>query len=311
MVVGRSLNAVKYDAHTLVSIGTFDGIHRGHQSIINELVNRSKKTGRRNVIVTFDPHPRVIVGKEPVALLMTLEERLEIMEKMGVNVVFIINFNKEFASLSAAEFIQSYIYNGIGAEEIIVGNDHMFGKDRLSGIKELKEMSTKYGFNVIVVDPVFSQGQRISSSKIRHMLSNGDVENASDFLGRPYSLEGMVVEGDKRGFSLGFPTANIEPVNEKKIIPAHGVYFVNITIDDKIFYGMLNVGVRPTFKSDLKRIIEVHIFDFSEILYNKKIRISFLNRLRNEMKFSKENDLINQLKKDKENCILLMNEINK
>ncbi len=308
MVVVRSLQSVEFNARSVVSVGTFDGIHKGHQVIIGRVVDKAHSINGRSVIITFDPHPRAIVGKQPITLLMTLEERKDILAKLGIDMLFIINFTHEFAQLSAREFYGRYIVKGTGAEEVIVGHDHMFGKNRLSGIDELKVMSCEYGFALVVVDPVYHADHRISSSKIRHFLEAGDVERAATFLGRPYNLEGVVVEGDKRGISLGFPTANISPVNEDKIIPADGVYCVEVDIEGQKAYGMLNIGVRPTFQSTPVRIIEVHIFGIGEVLYGKILNLRFLCRLRDERKFDSSSDLVVQLERDRENCKVFINE---
>jgi riboflavin kinase/FMN adenylyltransferase len=308
MVVVRSLKSVEFNAHSVVSVGTFDGIHKGHQVIIGKVADRARSMNGRSVIITFDPHPRAVVGKEPITLLMTLEERIDIMTKLGIDLLFVINFTREFAQLSAREFYGRYIVNGTGAEEVIVGHDHMFGKDRLSGIDELKIMSREYGFALVVVDPVYHGDHRISSSKIRHFLEAGDVERAATFLGRLYNLEGVVVEGDKRGITLGFPTANIKPVHKDKIIPADGVYCVEVDIGGQRVYGMLNIGVRPTFQSAPVRIIEVHVFGIGDILYGKILNLRFLCRLRDERKFASPSDLVVQLERDRESCKVFINE---
>jgi riboflavin kinase / FMN adenylyltransferase len=308
MIVVRSLSSVKHDAHSVVSVGTFDGMHRGHQVIFSKVIDRARYLKGRSVTVTFDPHPRTVIGKEPVTLLMTLKERIDIMKEIGIDLVYVINFTPEFAQLSAREFYTKHIINGTGAQEVIVGHDHMFGRDRKAGVDELSIMSGEFGFGLVIVDPVYQGENRISSSKIRHFLDAGNVELAEMYLARPYSLEGIVVEGGKRGQTLGFPTANIEPLHKEKIVPASGVYCVKIDIEGIMRYGMLNIGVRPTFYNSPEKVIEVNIFGITDILYGKILKISFLCRLRDEKKFSSPAELVNQLMQDKDKCQIIINE---
>ncbi|MDI6767235.1 MAG: bifunctional riboflavin kinase/FAD synthetase [Bacteroidota bacterium] len=299
MLVANSLNDLKFDHNSIVTVGTFDGVHLGHSSIIKKLVDRAKDRKARSVIITFEPHPRVVLGKGNVMLLTTLTDRIEQMESFGVDAVLVLEFTYDFSRQTALEFYEKYLIRGIGVREVIVGYDHMFGRDRISNVNELKQMGKEIGFDVLMVEPVAYDGEIISSTKIRTLLQNGNVEKAMKFLNRPYSIEGTVIAGDRRGESLGFPTANILPESSNKLIPADGVYCVKVSINEQQIFGMLNIGVKPTFGSESKQIIEVNIFNFDGDIYGKKIRVYFLKRLRDEKKFSSKEDLINQLERDR------------
>ena len=309
MIVANSIKELKYDPHSIVTIGTFDGVHLGHQLIMSKLTSRAKTHASRSVILTFDPHPREIVGKEQIMLLSTLDERINLMNIFGVDAVLIIKFSYDFSRQTSKEFYEKYMVNGIGLSEVIVGYDHMFGRDRKSNIDELQRMSIEYKFDVNVVEPVSFGGEVISSSKIRNLLSRGDVERAAEYLNRPYSLDGIVIEGDRRGETLGFPTANIQPKSNNKLIPLDGVYFVSINMDNRQYYGMLNIGIRPTFKSDSSRIIEVNIFKINNDLYGKELTIQFLKRIRSEINYSSKEELISQLQSDRNLCMKYITEV--
>jgi riboflavin kinase/FMN adenylyltransferase len=310
MQVVYSLSEIEYNNYSVVTVGTFDGIHLGHKEIIRELNIRSQNIAGRSVLITFDPHPREVVGRGPTKLLTTIDERLEIFNKSGIDLVFVVNFTFEFSRLPYDQFYSDYIYNKIGVDEVIVGHDHMFGRDREANIEKLKELGSRLGFKVDQIPPVIIDGELICSSKIRDILLRGDVSKAENFLGHPYSLNGKVVNGEGRGKIIRFPTANIEPMSEKKLIPAEGVYFVSVIIQDRKHYGMLNIGVRPTFQTSSHRVIEVNIFDFTSEIYDKEVTILFHKRIRSEKKFSSKEDLTQQLILDKQICENYINQIN-
>jgi riboflavin kinase / FMN adenylyltransferase len=262
------------------------------------------------VLITFDPHPREVVGRGPTKLLTTIDERLEIFKKSGIDLVFVINFTFEFSRLPYDQFYSDYISNKIGVDEVIVGHDHMFGRDREANIESLKQLGSRLGFKVDQIPPVIIDGELICSSKIRDILLRGDVSQAENFLGHPYSLKGRVVSGEGRGKIIGFPTANVEPMSEKKLVPAEGVYFVSVMIHDIRHYGMLNIGVRPTFQTNSHRVIEVNIFNFASEIYDKEVTILFHKRIRSEKKFSSKEELTQQLILDKQICENYINQIN-
>jgi riboflavin kinase/FMN adenylyltransferase len=303
MVVVRSLKEIQFNPNTVATIGTFDGIHLGHRQIFTQVLERARAIGGRSIVITFEPHPREIIGREQVQLLSTLDERLAIIGEFGFDVVLVLGFNYEFSQQTSRQFYEKYI------KEVIVGYDHKFGRDRSSSIDELKQMGHEFHFDVRVVEPVAVGNEIISSTKIRRHLLSGDVESVAQYLARPYSVRGTVVMGDRRGNTLGFPTANIEPKTLNKVIPADGVYFVSVKYDECALFGMLNIGVRPTFQSGARRHIEVNIFDVNEELYSKDMTIHFLKRIREEKKFLSKEELIAQLQADRETCLRFVKEI--
>jgi riboflavin kinase / FMN adenylyltransferase len=302
MIVARSLHELKYQRNSVVTVGTFDGVHLGHRAIIQKLTTRAQARKGRSVVITFEPHPREVVGRGPVKLLSTLHERLANLEQLHVDDAIVLEFTYEFSRQTSHDFYEQYVVKGIGVEEIIVGYDHMFGRDREAGVEELRQMGKEFGFMVLTVDAVTIDGETVNSSKIREFLLRGDVEHAERFLGHSYSLEGWVVQGDRRGTQLGFPTANIQPQVQNKLVPAEGVYCVRIDLDDRKLYGMANIGVRPTFNTNHNRSIEVYIFEFNEVIYGKMLPVHFLKRLRSEKKFSSQDELTMQLHRDRNEC---------
>ena len=309
MQINKNTSEINFDKNTIITIGTFDGVHLGHQRIINELIEEAKDKLYRSVLITFEPHPREVVGRGPTKLLTTLEERLELLSKFNLDFVLVINFTYEFSRLHYDEFYTKYIHDKIGLQEVIVGYDHMFGRDREATLEQLKELGEKFKFKVRRIKPVTIDGQVVSSSLIREIIFRGDVCLAEKYLGRFYLLKGIVVGGDGRGKILGFPTANIEPLSDKKLIPAEGVYFVSVKINNDNYYGMLNIGVRPTFATEQKKVIEVNIFNFDGDIYGKKVDLYFHRRLRSEIKFDSKEDLIKQLEKDRTQCEKYIKEI--
>ncbi|MDI6802479.1 MAG: bifunctional riboflavin kinase/FAD synthetase [Bacteroidota bacterium] len=311
MKVYRSISEIDFIQNTIVTIGTFDGVHLGHQKIIKELIDRAEKANARTVLVTFDPHPREVVGRGPTKLLTSIEERLQLLAEFKIDEIFIINFTFEFSRLPYEDFFKNIIFEKIGVKEIIVGYDHMFGRDREASIEQLKELGNQLGFTVDMMPPVKVDNEVVSSSKIRDILLRGDVCLAEKYLARSYTVQGSVVKGDGRGRIIGFPTANLRPLSVKKLLPAEGVYFVSIKVDKSDYFGMLNIGVRPTFSNDMRRVIEVHLFDFDEELYGKNVIINFHRRIRSEKKFASTDELIIQLNKDKLCCENFIKELTK
>lgn len=296
------LNDVEREPNTVLTVGTFDGVHQGHRTLIETVVKKAQEQNARSVIVTFDPHPREIItpGNPSVRLLTTLEERCELMTDIGVDLMVVIPFNRDFSLLSSEEFVEDVVFNKIGIKEFVIGYDHHFGRDREGTIETVKEMGTNLGFNAHVVSKKEVGETTVSSSKIRKMINEkGDVEEAAKLLGRFYILNGTVVHGNKRGKGLGFPTANIKPDHQRKVVPKVGVYAVKVRINGQIFNGMMNVGIRPTFSEGYERTLEVHIFDFSDEIYGKPIQVRFITRIRDEIKFEGKEQLIQQLNKDK------------
>ncbi|MFU8861554.1 MAG: bifunctional riboflavin kinase/FAD synthetase [Cyclonatronaceae bacterium] len=300
------LSEAVYDARSVVTVGTFDGVHEGHKSIINRVVERARVKGARSVIVTFDPHPREVInaGKNPVKLLTTPIERAEILRDLDVDVMVVIPFDRDFSLLSSEQFIRDILYTKIGIMHLVIGYDHQFGKNREGTIDTARQLAVELGFEVEVVEAHEVGRVTVSSTTVRMALEReGDVEHAGRFLGRPYSISGIVQEGDKRGRIIGYPTANIRPDNDRKIIPMNGVYAVRVHVEGELFGGMMNIGYRPTFRGDRVRVLEVNIFDFNRDIYGKTIRIDFIRRIRDEKKFASADELIARLSKDRADCL--------
>jgi len=296
------LQDVKRVPNSVVTVGTFDGVHKGHRVIMNTVIEKAKSRDARSVIVTFDPHPREIInpGSAGIKLLTTLEERCELLEDLGIDEMVVIPFDRDFSLLSSEEFIRDIIYEKIGVSEFVIGYDHHFGKDREGSIETVKKLGKELGFDVEVVKRQDVDEKPVSSTAIRKALSeDGNVELANEFLGRCYILNGTVIHGDKRGKKIGFPTANIKPEHPNKVIPKDGVYAVQVRYNGDFFGGMMNIGTRPTFEDDQKRTLEVNIFDFDQDIYGKTLQVRFLKRIRDELKFSGVDELIAQLQKDK------------
>jgi len=296
------LKDIERDPNTVLTVGTFDGVHKGHKALIKKVVEKAEKRNARSVIVSFDPHPREIInsGPESIELLTTLKERSKLMEKLGVDILLIIPFTRDFSLKSSEEFVEEDLFKKIGIEEFVIGYDHHFGKDRQGSIDTVEKMSKELNFEAYVVSKKEVGETTVSSTKIRNLLSQqGDIKKASNLLGWPYSLEGMVVHGQKRGKSIGFPTANLVVDNQKKLIPANGVYAVKVDLNNQTFKGMMNIGYRPTFKDDSEKSMEVYIFDFSRDIYGQTLKVVFVDKIRDEQKFESKQDLIDQLYQDK------------
>lgn len=307
MIQARSFIETGKTIDSVCTVGSYDGIHRAHQKIIGEVADRARLHDMRSVVITFDPHPKEVVksSKGPVELLTTLEERIGILNRMKIDVLFIIPFTYEFSRLSSREFYKRYIVEGLGVKEVVVGYDHMFGRDRQSGIKDVVDLGNEFGFSVHTVPPFYVGDEVVSSTKIRRMLKEGDFGRAAEFLGWNYSFRGKVVRGDGRGATLGFPTANVIPVHSKKLIPGNGVYFVTGELNGRILPGMMNIGTRPTFKNDGQIAIEIHFLREVGELYDTEVVVSFHRKLRDEKKFESPEELIKTLQNDKNRCLEL------
>ena len=288
---------------TVVTIGTFDGIHIGHQKILKDLIETAKKENKKSVLLTFFPHPRMVLQKEvTIQLLNTIEEKSSLLEKMGLDYLIIHPFSKEFSRLTALDFVRDILVNQLNTSRLIIGYDHHFGKNREGNIHQLKEYSSLYDFNVEEIPAQDIDNVSVSSTKIRNALQEGSLKTANNYLGYNYMLNGTVVNGKSLGGKIGFPTANLEVKETYKLIPKTGVYIIKTVIDSVLFYGMMNIGFRPTI-SGKDQTIEAHLFNFNKDLYGKNLRLELLYFLREEKKFDSIDDLIVQLKLDKENSI--------
>lgn len=301
MKIFNDLTEIRRNDNNIVTLGTFDGIHLGHRQIIETVVEKAKYSSGNSFLITFDPHPRKIVSSDyRLQLLNTLAEKIEILASLGIENLFIVNFTKEFSQQSPDDFILNYLINGIGLREAVIGYDHHFGKGRGGDIERLKEFSSKSKFTITAI-PEYKIGEEVvSSTKIRNALLDGNILTANRMLGRHYSFTGKVVQGDKRGRELGFPTANLKIDDEDKLLPQIGIYAVECLIEEQKVYGLLSIGSRPTFHDAGEVIPEVYIFDFDKNIYGKSVKVNLVERIRNEQKFSSAEELIQQMNKDKE-----------
>jgi len=284
----------------VVTSGTFDGVHYGHQKILQRLYEITHKNGGESVLITFWPHPRLLLyPDQELYLLSSIEEKANLLSEHKVDHLVIIPFTHEFANLSSEEFIVDILVNRIGTKKLVIGYDHRFGKNRSGSFEELKKDGPIYGFEVEEIPKQMIENNAVSSTKIRRALSEGRIEIADEYLGRPYSIHGKVIEGDKIGRTMNFPTANIEVIFKYKLIPEEGIFAVKAIIDGEYHNGMLNIGYRPTFGGTQKRM-EVNIFDFDQNIYGKEINIEFYGKIRSEIKFQNIGALKEQLHQDKE-----------
>jgi riboflavin kinase/FMN adenylyltransferase len=282
-----------------LTLGTYDGIHLGHQKIIRRVVEKARKIGGASCVVTFDPHPRQILAPDSAPdLLTSTTKKIELIEGLGVDAVCLIRFTPEFAKIEARDFVKDFLIGTLHMKIIIEGYDWRFGKGRKGGVGLLREMGKDDGYEVEQVDGVAVDGQVISSTLIRELVLLGDLDVAASYLGRRYSITGDIVEGSRLGREIGFPTANIEPHHEA--IPPNGIYAVWVDLAGGRKQGTLNIGYRPTVTEERKRTVEVHIMDFYEDIYHEEIEITFVEKLRDEQKFPSLEALTAQIKKDVE-----------
>jgi len=305
MKVTKGLKNAVSSHPSILTLGTFDGIHQGHRKIISKLTSESKKHDLKSIILTFFPHPRNIVSSKKIKSINTIDEKIQIFSELDLDELIIQNFNKSFSEMGAEEFILILI-NNLNLKKIIVGYNHRFGKNRLADIHVLRDFSIKYDFEVLEIKAFEVEKIKISSTKIRSAINDGNIDVCNNYLGYNFNINGIVVKGKSIGKSIGFPTANISIAEKYKIIPKNGVYLVSCFFKKNKFYGMMNIGYNPTFGYN-EKTIEVNIFDFIGDLYNKNIRIEFLKFIRDEIKFDNTEDLQNQLIEDRENCIKHIN----
>lgn len=305
MKIAYQLSDIAYDKNSVVTVGSFDGVHLAHHEVLREVVREARDRNGRAVVITFDPHPKEVLSGKPMPVLTTVEEKLRLCEQLGVDLFFLIKFTYEFSRQTSRDFYLNYVIHGIGVSEVVEGYDHHFGRDREGSVEDLLKLGKEFEFSVVAMKPIYVGEVVVSSSRIRQYLLDGNVDRAERLMGNPYAISGIVVHGDGRGQALGYPTANIRLLSNRKLIPSNGIYFVRVRVGGKLWYGMLSVGVRPTFNNNGERTIEVNILDFSGDLYGQVIEIFFLKRLRDELKFDSAAQLIEQMNRDKEESIKL------
>ncbi len=295
----------------VVTIGTFDGVHLGHQQVILRLQEIAQKHGGETVIFTFHTHPRLVTAPNEtnLRLLTTLNEKIKLFEHYGINHLVVYPFDKAFSELTYSEFVENILVNQMHTHCLVVGYDHKFGKNREGDFDYLQKCASKFNFEVEKLDVLTIEKESVSSTKIRQALEKGEIEKANHSLGYRFALHGTVVDGKRIGRKLGFPTANIVASDKHKIIPGYGVYAVNILLNNDEYKGMLNIGTRPTFNNNAdNRSIEVNIFDFENNIYGSEITLEFIGKIRDEQKFDGVDSLIAQLRKDKITAAQLLNQ---
>lgn len=307
MKIYRSIEDYTEDKRSVVTIGTFDGIHLGHQKILSRLINSSKNKNLNSVVLTFFPHPRIILNKyNEVKMIDTLDEKIIHLNEIGIDSLIIHPFDKNFSLLSANQFIKDFLVEKLKIKHIIIGYDHRFGKGREASVTDLKNYANDYDFTVEEIKAQEIEKITISSTKIRNSINQGDIKTTKKYLGRYFMITGKVVKGDGLGKKINYPTANIFIEETYKIIPKDGVYLVETKIKDKLFNGMMNIGHRPTIGTNVKSI-EVHLFNFNKDIYNQVISIKMISKIRDEKKFSSIQALKDQLVKDENYCLKLIN----
>jgi riboflavin kinase/FMN adenylyltransferase len=320
MKVITSITDIEKDKNSVITVGTFDGVHLAHKKIIREAVTRAKERKGRSVVVTFDPHPKEVLaahtsssnGGRPVhspEILTTHQEKLQLLEQLDIDLAVVVNFTYEFSRKSFRDFYMEYIVNGIGVSEVIEGYDHSFGRDREAGLKELLELGKEFQFSVVSEQPYKVGNEVVSSSRIRSLLREGKVVDANRLLGRQYSFSGTIIRGDKRGRTLGFPTANVQIHDPRKLVPRNGIYAVRVFVDSSWHFGLMNIGVLPTFFESHPRKIEVYIYDFDEDIYGRPMTVECLEWIRDEQKFSSVEALIAQMNDDKKTGMKIIESI--
>ena len=294
---------------SILTVGSYDGIHLGHRHLLSALVQNSKDYGIPSIVVTFDPHPREILNGNlnDFPMIMNLERKLKIIEACGVDIVYVINFTEDYSKIAANDFMNQTIIPFFNPKIIIIGSNHYFGREREGSPLYLRNFGEKNDIQIIIIQPVLNKNEEISSTRIREFVTSGFVEKANYELGTKFSIHGEVVHGSGRGRKLNFPTANINPLDKRQLLPKIGVYLIHGRINGLNAFGMCNLGVRPTF-NEKNLVMEIHFFhDQVDNLYGKKVKVEFLERIRDEKKFPTSKDLIKQLNIDKQTCLEISN----
>ena len=299
MKIYNSVEEFSPDFKVVLTLGTFDGVHIGHQSIVRQLNKNAQKIGGESVLLTFYPHPRYVIfpDDQKLKLLTTIEERSRMLENYGLDHLIIQEFTPEFSRIKSVNFVRDVLVNKLKVNKLIIGYDHHFGRNREGNFQELANLSDLYGYEIQKIEPQRHQDVSVSSSKIRKLILEDEIKIASDYLGHLFCLKGIIVKGKQRGRSIGYPTANILIDNKWKLLPTDGSYAVWTEVDGQKYKAMMNIGFNPTFPLE-KRTVEVHILDFNEDIYGKEMRVSVVQKLRNEKKFNSVGELQNTLEID-------------
>jgi riboflavin kinase/FMN adenylyltransferase len=308
MQVFRSLNEYQAGPRPIVTMGTFDGCHVGHQEILSQVIRHAKAQGGESVLITFYPHPRLVLfpEKNTLRLLHSLDEKIEVLDRLGLDKLLIVPFTRDFSRTPPRKFIQNILYETVKAKRIVIGYDHRFGKNRQGDIHKLREYAPIYGYEVEEISAQAIDDANVSSTKIRNALLAGDIQTANSYLGYPYELRGEVVHGEKQGRKLGYPTANLSISDPLKLIPARGIYLVKTQLSGQTHYGLMNIGTKPTMGTfDLG--VEVFLYDFSGDLYGNILQVQLLAYLRAEEKFQSVDELVAAMDRDRDRGRELIN----
>ena len=290
------------DEASIVTIGTFDGVHLGHQQILKQLTETSRKSKLKSVLLTFFPHPRMVLQPDiSMRLIQTIQEREKALENTGIDYLVIHPFSIAFSRLSADDYVKQVLVEQLNVRKVVVGYDHRFGRNRTASLEDMYHYADIYDFEVIEIDAKKIDSTAVSSTKIRKAIDNGNIELANSYMGQPFTLEGMIVHGDKRGRELAYPTANIDLQNQHKIVPKKGVYLVKSKLNGRVVYGMMNIGTKPTFDTTIPSI-EVHFLDWNGDLYGQALQVELLKWVREERKFRTSKELQKQIQTDEQNC---------
>jgi len=304
----NGINNFLIHSPTILTLGTFDGVHKGHQKILKKLNSEANKAKLKSIVLTFFPHPRIVLNpRSNLKLINTIKERSELLEKSGIDFLITHPFDKTFSELSPEKFVKNILVDKLKIKKILIGYDHKFGKNRTAGIEDLKKFGLKYDFDVIEISAKEQNKVTISSTKIRKSIENGDFNKAKSFLGYHFNIEGLVIKGNAIGRTIGFPTANLDISEDYKLIPKRGVYLIFSLIENKKVFGMMNIGIKPTLNND-RETIEVNFFDWEKDLYKKLIKVYVLDFIRDEQKFTSLIKLEEQIKLDKKTCLKLIDE---
>ena len=309
-MIRKDLKDYNLNSPSIITIGTFDGVHIGHKKIIDQLTSISSKEQLTSILLSFFPHPKMVLQNDrELKLINTIAEKEELLNNLDLDYLVIEEFTKDFSRLSALEFVRDILVNKLNAKHIIIGYDHHFGRNRTANIEQLKEFGLLYDFKVTEILAQDINDIAISSTKIRQALINGEIQLANKFLGYDYFFNGNVVHGNSIGKTISFPTANIEVDEPYKLVPKNGVYIVKTIINEKLIFGMMNIGVNPTFDGT-KQSIEIHFLNFNKNIYNKKLTIYMISRIRDEKKFNSVEDLKKQLELDKVSTLSYIESLN-
>ena len=290
------------DEASIVTIGTFDGVHLGHQQILKQLIDTSRKSKLKSVLLTFFPHPRMVLQPDiSMRLIQTIQEREKALQKTGLDYLVIHPFSTEFSRLSADDYVKQILVEQLNVRKVVVGYDHRFGRNRTASLEDMYHYADIHEFEVIEINAEKIESTAVSSTKIRKAIDEGNIELANTYLGHSFTIEGMVIDGDKRGRELSYPTANIDLQNPHKIVPKQGVYLVKSNLEDRIIYGMMNIGTKPTFNAAMPSI-EVHFLDWNGDLYGQAVQVELLKWVREERKFNTVEELQTQIQADEQYC---------